>query len=321
MSLKGRVAVLSGNGLTMDAMTLCPLILDSWHPQHPLSWTLGTPGCPDVPLLLSLPRLKAALDGHDLMQLRSDFDRFAALSREARAKRDADMAEGERLEFQVRYFIAVAYAHLQRELDNIPLSEWRWVQWIKEMRGRLACMVSFNYDLLVEDALETAGVPANKIQVGQLPLGIGVPVIKPHGSVDFDISRDVMRIPFGFPIQNVAIVGNDAPVEPIPRGKLLEWRQAADIVLPAEYSPLSKVQWVRPAMERAREILSEVQHLVVAGLSYWPEDRAEVDSLIDALSPSAEVVIANPKPPADLLTRLDGVGRRFRAWGDGPPPL
>jgi hypothetical protein len=327
--IPGGIALLVGNGLAIDFCNFAGSQMHRWDPRKPLSWSLGTPGAPDIPLLDSLPRLAASLREPRLKALGSDFARFGALSKRfapahqasrkgARSSDDSDLSELAFLEFQVRYFLAVAFSQFQDTVDTIPLFEWSWLRWIQQIRSRLVEIVSFNYDLIVESACECAGLIPYRFQAGERVARGGVPVFKPHGSIDFDVSSNVLNLRWTFPLGNVAINGCDYPVEVIPRNRLLAPRTAADIVLPFEYSVLSNVQWVAPGYSSLPDRFRRVDQLVLLGLSFSDVDRAEILYIIDAVPSEADIVVANPDPPHDLLNALDERGRFWTIWKSGP---
>lgn len=327
-----RVALVCGNGLSIDLAKNHAPSLVTWDTQRPLSWPIPTPGQPATPLMASLPRLKAALNSPSLARVSSDFGKLeaiAALAEHARANQVGprshgsgdDLANGA-VVFQTRHFLAVAYSVFQAQVDRVDLRAWRWAEWLKRMRGNLELIVSFNYDLVVERACETVGLLFERIQAQPTGAGNAAVLFKPHGSIDFDVSSRFVRLGFTYPFGDRWVVTDcDFPIELARTSDLLNPRMCADIVLPGERSALAQVQWVAPFYRQVKLQLRHVDYCVLAGLSYWLPDRFEIDNIVDALHPTAIVVVANPDPPKDLLRSLERKGRSVMLWTAGPGDL
>ncbi len=207
------------------------------------------------------------------------------------------------------------------QVDRVNLDSWRWTEWLRRLRGNLEFVVSFNYDLVVERACDAGGLVVERIQAQPECSGPAARIFKPHGSVDFNVSRAI-RFGFTYPFgDNWAVTDCDLPVELAPTADLLKPRFCADIVLPGERSALTRVQWVAPTYNQMCARLRQVDYCVLAGLSYWVPDRFEIDKIVDALPAKAAVVVANPHPPADLLHSLRERGRPVAVWTAGPEPL
>lgn len=329
-----RIVVVCGNGLSIDlTRSYAPAALGGWDTQRPLSWPVVTPGDPSTPLRTSLPLFDAALRRTDVTRESSDFERCAVLVREFE-RRERDNAAGRRwseacdtaiaaLEFQMRHFLCVAYAQFQEQVDQVDLRAWRWAEWFYRHRGTFELIVSFNYDLVVERACESRGLPVDRIQVVRIgPEHDGVRIFKPHGSVDFNYSSNALRVTFPYPYGDKWVVGDiDAPLDLVGKSELSKPRLCASIVLPTQSADLTFPRWIGPYYDQMVQRLGGVDYCVLAGLSYWEPDRVEIDKIIDALPPSAHVIVANPFPPPDLLRALAVRGRPTTLWTAGPEPL
>src|SRR5690606_21414910 len=111
---------------------------------------------------------------------------------------------------------------------------------------------------------------------------------------------------------------NNTPVHQCDRSRYLDARMEGFAVLPAETSPYIDFQWVSPLYKNWQELSSPITHFIIAGISYWDCDRAEIDFLIDGLPRLAQVIIANPYPPQALITRLNEQGRDYSCWTSLP---
>lgn len=240
-----------------------------------------------------------------------DFDIFRLLLEET----VGDSLEHAMLKCEIQHFLAGAYSQFQSVVDRIDLTPWRWSQWISAAIGDISCIVSFNYDLILERTLEHAGTTYRRLGVASERTGLCV--IKPHGSIDFEIHG--IKVPVGYPLKN-AVLHNDAPLRALSANELLSPRTEVDIVVPTEYSPFLQFQWVAPAYTWFASRAKELTHCFFVGLSYWECDRPELDFLLDALSPDACVVIANPDPPQAFCDAVARKFARYDVWKHGPDP-
>ncbi len=67
---------------------------------------------------------------------------------------------------------------------------------------------------------------------------------------------------------------------------------------------------------------AEAGHFVVAGLSYWPCDRDELDDLVNSVAETGRVSICNPNPAPDWIARINAKFGPDRVQQfDGPPSI
>jgi hypothetical protein len=128
-----------------------------------------------------------------------------------------------------------------------------------------------------------------------------VPILKPHGSIDFVTSAVPNE-------RGWRVLGSDFPQRRLERDELTRYRAECNLVLPLQESHLRHHQAVVPGFERWNLEAPAFQHVVLAGLSYWDVDRPEIDALLDGLTPGTRLTIVNPAPPPELLTAANGRG-------------
>jgi len=308
-----RIGLIVGNGLPIDLRGFLSPSLEVWDPQHPLDWQLWTPGKRDTHLLKSLPGFAKAIE--EIKQMEggfSDFDIFDRILQRLTRTPDPDF-ERALLEAEVRHFLAIAYSHFQLQVDSLDIEGWPWLTWIRGSKAELVGVVSFNYDLIIERALEDAGLRFHRFGVRLEDTGI--PILKPHGSIDFDVEE--IRMPVKYPLQNVAL-RNDFPLRRLDRIEFLQPRTEADIVLPNEYSPQANFQWIRPGYKWFQEIGSSLTRCIFMGLSYWECDRPEIDFLLGTLRADTELIVANPDPPPAFLNMVKERFQKVKVWRNGP---
>ncbi len=323
-----------GNGLSLSLREHNNPTLRPWHPSHPLGWTIPTPGKPSEPLLTNLPVFADAIRTiRSTLPGASDFELFAELYRQAIAK--AGAASGsptagrlpldERI-VEARHYLANAYVRFQLAAQGGDSSRWAWLSWLRSYGKHVSNVASFNYDMVLEEALRSARVRHHTYLPNDR--NSGTHVFKPHGSIDFLVGgiaatdRDGGKpLPAEYPLQ-LYVESPDVTWEMLRRISLdeaLQPRLVLPIVLPAEPSAYRQLQWVRRCRAAWRGAAGRATHLVIVGISYWDCDRAEIDELVEAVPSGARAILADPQPSAALLSKLEDRFGTINVWTDGAP--
>jgi hypothetical protein len=306
-----RLALIVGNGATIDFCQSAGIALD---PSNPFEWAFRVPGENGISWQDAFPRLSAVLRTGTIVR---SFDAFAMVL--ARLRADRRVGREVELDAEARQFLVFAYSVLQERANAAGMREWTWASWITEHRSEMKAVTSFNYDLLLENALLVAGVRPRR--PGVLGEEAGLFFLKPHGSIDFASDPRAIVMPTStYPLRNFATL-NDTGLVALPTPALRGPRQEGFVVLPAEYSPYLNFQWVAPGYRAWQEGAHTLTHCIFLGLSDWECDRSEIDFLLDSLAPTTAVVIANPDPPASFLARVKASGRPSIEWRHGPDTL
>lgn len=293
------IALITGNGLTIDLATRNKL----WNPSEPLNFPFTMPG--GLNWRDALPHLNASLSGTP----KSSFELFSKLP----TKRDT------RLDSELRHFLTLAYSNFDASISEQMLLQWPWRKWIRRHYRSIKTIISFNYETAIERALELSigSKLYNACAQNRIPEP-GPLLFKPHGSIDLVMTPNCIggQEP-KYPL-NIFCTLNNTPVHQCERKQYLHARREGFAVLPAETSPYVNFQWVAPLYKNWPILAQPITHFVIAGMSYWNCDRAEIDFLIDGLPLPTEIIIANPHPPEDLIARLEKKGRAFSCWTTGP---
>lgn len=299
--MKLNIALIAGNGLTIDLMMRNRDAL--WHPSEPLRFPFRMPG--DLHWRDALPHLSNYFSDHS----KNSFEQFSSLD----IKRDA------KLDAELRHFITLAYSNFDMNVSEQMLINWPWRKWIWRHHRHISNIISFNYETALERAFElSTGKRLYNACAQNRRLVPGPLLFKPHGSIDLIMAPNcIVGVKPKYPLNTFCTV-NNTPVYQSDRGKYLDARMEGFAVLPAETSPYVKFQWVEPLYNNWKLLSSKITHLIIAGMSYWHCDRAEIDFLIDGLPHSAKVIIANPHPPQDLISRLEEQGRDYLCWTSLP---
>ena len=296
------IAVVVGNGMTID---LChghaASALSDWDTGAPLAWSVRTPGESDL-LIDRLPRLREAVSAERATGLDNDFEIIDAIAR----RYAAGLEGGFELDCELRHYLALAYSEFQTVVNRVDLSGWHWVEFLRAHADRIVGGFSFNYDLVFESALAAAGLPYMRPVRNEVS---GTPVVKPHGSADFEYVG--IRMPTGYPLRGWAAL-NNTPATALPRDQLLVPRMGPELVAPLQGSHIRQFQWVAPGFDWFRAVGTDLMSCFLVGLSYWPVDRPEINEILDSLAPQTEVVVVNPTPPKELLDAITARGLLHR---------
>jgi hypothetical protein len=210
---------------------------------------------------------------------------------------------------QLRRFLAMAYSVFQLKLDQYnDINNWKWVNWLTEHKDLLEFCISFNYDLVLENALNAAKVPYYR--VGTNEFFDRVPLIKPHGSIDFDVTNFISVD--GSPWAISASLNDGQFVEIVPKSKWLEPRIEADIISPSLYNTQTRLSWVKRMFDQYSTIAQNLDALVIIGCSYWSADRPEIDIFLQQLKRRTKVYVIDLNPNKDLKRKIQALGLSYR---------
>lgn len=310
-AVRPRVALIVGNGLSISYCDAAGAPLDGWHPSSPLRWDVPNPSNLDAPALSELPHLDAAIrEARESSSSQSDFAIFERLLRlESR---------GEELLVEARHYICLAYARFQAAADSSRPAGWLWQNWLNNHRAVLTCVVSLNYDLILERSLARANISIRGFGITHERHGLSL--LKPHGSIDFDAREGLFAIRGVASPPRYLISQNDTPLRRVSAEELFAWRTDLNVVLPGELSFARDFQWAKSGYEYFNGLASTWSDCVIVGVSYAVCDQPEIDSLLDGFSPGTRVHIVDPKPPSGLCEAVLVRGLRLHC-GDSPPAI
>jgi len=309
-----RVGLVVGNGFAID---FCQMHLGSLYlpnPSDPFHWEFKVPDEHGLSWQLAFPLLNNIIDSYDYEIF--SFELFRSMLAQIKSKRSTDSRW---LDAEARQFLAFAYSVFQEQVDRFDIADWRWRNWLAKHSQSIAMAVSFNYDRVLETAAASTGFRLTPFAIGNR-FG-SCTLLKPHGSIDFECYPGIISVPKSTYPLSMCITLNDTPIIALDPKTLRQPRQEAFIVLPAETSPYLDFQWVAPGYQEWSRKAGNLTHCVLVGLSYWECDRKEIDFLLNALPPTAVVVLANPHPHAELVARIKAQGKQVIVWADGPQEI
>jgi hypothetical protein len=246
-------------------------------------------------------------------ELESDFDAINFFS---------EINRGDiRKECQLRRYLALTYSSLQRELDKRSKSAWRWSKWLETFQDQISFIASFNYDLLMETTLKDLGIP--HYRTGTNEKEAGVPLLKPHGSIDFDIEQPQYENLMQQASLAPAIWGNyfslnqvNGIVQVIPSTHWLLPRVEADIIPPSQANYQRHLEWVNKGFDKYNDLSDEITDVIIIGHSYSECDRDEIDYFLERLKNGTKVHVVNPQLLKDLKTKIESLQLEYIAITD-----
>lgn len=302
-----RIGLIVGNGLSLNYRDYAGKLLSAWNTNFPLNWNIPAPNQPQKLLLENLPKFRDALEQIPKLPYASDFPLFGLLYEAAkkRAPYDNNGMILDEVIIEARHYLANAFSHFQMAAAQVDASNWIWAQWLSEHRKYIIGATSFNYDLTLETAMRKIELPYHRFLLHESPTG--VPILKPHGSIDFAFSGiraandDKTLAPNCYPLP-IYLENFDAPATIMPIEDILKPRLVAHVVLPLEISQYTRLAWVRTGFDWWKNNASSMTHVVVAGLSYQSCDRPEINWLLNQVPRTAKGVLNNEVPNIDLLS-------------------
>lgn len=294
-----RILLIVGNGLSIDLYQYLKLAID---PSSPFLFGVPDPFDSSKKLLDTLSRVKDMIKSYPNTR---DFDIIQNFVKNYQENNQGNQWK----HCELRYYLSLAYSYANDIVLDRWEKHWRWEVWINKNYNRIVGVVSFNYDLVIEATLNKLSLKYYRIGSTEEDNPTGIPIFKPHGSCDFDISNRAISMPPQLRLKNLTslnefIINGRGRVEIVSKEKLLEPRTEADIVLPLEFSPQTQLTWVRQGYETVRQIAKTVDTCIIVGISYQPCDRQEINSIIDAIPANTKISLINPKSNAEFEGKL-----------------
>jgi hypothetical protein len=314
--LEGPALLVVGNGLAIDLTKERPG-LEEWHPSQPLAWDVPNPCAPARQLIQDLPAAAAAIATVRAASTDPALADFAVFDRLEHVVTSSDRLE---TYCQLRHYLGLAYSAYQERADAVVADPaWSLGSFVGALAGDALGVISYNYDLTVERIVGARGLSLHHL--GLPGGGVGLPLFKPHGSIDYTLGKHV----FGgkkpsYPLWLTADL-NDAPMRLLETSELRLPRYEVDVVLPAERSKYHGFQWVQPGWAWVQNEAKKARTIVYLGLSYWPCDREELKVIVAATDGRSRCIVVNPEPPPEFMALVKGHYAEVDHWVDADSAL
>jgi hypothetical protein len=308
-SVQGPVLFVVGNGLAIDLHEK-QLSVESWNPSQPLAWDVPNPCAPARQLMEDLPAAAAAIARVRAKSEAAHLTDFAIFDQIPDV-----VASSERIKAycELHHYLGLAYSAYQERVDTRVVDPaWSLGSFVGSLARDVLGVISYNYDLTVERIFDGRGVPMHRL--GLLGHGGGTPLFKPHGSIDYAMTENVIagQKP-SYPLWLTAEL-NDFPMRLLERSELRLPRYEVDVVLPAERSKYHQFQWVAPGWKWVQGQVKMVKTIMYLGLSYWPCDRDELNLIVAATDRRSHCVVINPAPDPEFMALVTGYYTAVDHW-------
>lgn len=302
-----KIFLIVGNGLSID---LCQHLKLEIDPSYPFSFDVPYPFDNKGKLVDRLTHLQGLLESR---HGKTDYELIHSFVEHSNLDEKADQWT----HCQLRYYLSLAYSHLNSVVWDLWQQGWKWTTWINRYYDRIVGVVSINYDLVLETVFEQLSIKYYRLGSPEEDSPYGIPVFKPHGSCDFDIGEGFIGVPpesrlYILTFLNDGIIDGRGRVSIVPRQELCIPRIEADIVLPFEYSPQVGLKWVQQGYETIRRIAKTVDTCIIVGISYQKCDIREIDDIIEAIPRNVAIVLVDPKPNKIFMERLKEVSDKVK---------
>jgi hypothetical protein len=300
------ILLIIGNGFSTD---LCQYLKLNINPSSPFRFDVLDPFESNRKLLDTLTRVKKIIEENPK---KGDFDIVQDFVRNhPRNKEDAWV------HCELRHYFALAYSHLYEIVLSGWKKDWRWQRWIERNYTEISGVFTLNYDLILETTLNKSSLNYYRIGSTEEDQSVGIPIFKPHGSCDFDISNRAISMTPEIRLKNLTflndyVVNGKGRIQIVPKSNLMEPRTEADIVLPFEFSPQTKLTWVRQGYRTMEQIAETVDTIVIVGISYQPCDRHEVNAIIEKIPKNSEIKLVDLNPNVEFVEKLERTSGRVR---------
>ena len=303
------ICLIVGNGITYDYISENKL--DSINPAKPLSGF----NCPEISykeFIDKVPDIKVMMQNGPY---NNDFDEINKYSRRYSADTNKDC--------QLRRFLAISYSLLQLKMEEYQsLWSWKWAKWFYANSSKISGAISFNYDVILETTFKTVGL--KYYRTGTTNELTGIPIVKPHGSIDFEISDGFIggvNNPEGIWNIHTRLNSCNNLVKVIQKDKWLYPRLEPDIIPPWEENYQLNLGWVDTGYKILSKKFNEIEAFLIVGFSYGFADQKEFNLIINMI-PKGKIIdflIVNPTEQIELQEYLLSKGHRVKQIKVGLP--
>jgi hypothetical protein len=150
---------------------------------------------------------------------------------------------------------------------------------------------------------------------------MGKPIIKPHGSIDFDIADGVIGGTFDTWNIHTKLNDSNGYVKVIKKEEWLNPRLEADIIPPSQENYQLKLGWVQKGYKLFEETATNMDAFIIIGFSYSLPDRKEFNKIIELIPTerSVDFYLVNLSVSADLTNYLISKGHKVKSVQEGLP--
>lgn len=210
---------------------------------------------------------------------------------------------------ECRHFLCLAFSAYSLDTKIKMQKAWPWYAWLRAHRSRISTICSYNYDLIIEQALQRMGRSYFN-ESGVFKFG-AIPLYKPHGSCQYESIG--ISMPVAYPL-NSYINDFDSQIKELREDQYLMPRIVPFCVIPNQLNIYSHFGAMTIQEKIFNKKLNSVKYCVIIGHSYSDADKPEIDIALSQLPNGATVIIANPHPPEDLIQKVLSMNLEVACW-------
>lgn len=304
-----KVSLVVGNGFSISFGHFSGLI-NQLNSQEPITWDVPCPST-GKKLLDSLQTLDTLYKSNpdkphfDVFKLALDSEYCQSIG-----------LDSFKTALESRHFLTIAFSMYSQKQRELFSTDWSWFRWLKLHRDEITSAFSLNYDLLLETVLDHLNLEYYSLQENHH--GYGIPLVKPHGSVDFEITPNSISYLPQYPLTTFCDL-NDTRIIRLEEHELISPRRQPLCIVPNEANKYSSYQWVAPANQWFEGKLKGTNYCLFIGISYFECDRPEINKIVDSLPKDCVIVVANTSPPEEFIAKISG--RPYIIWDSPKGPV
>lgn len=194
--------------------------------------------------------------------------------------------------------MALTYFDFSKKIASQWKPNWSWENWIKNHKDDIVGVFDLNYDLTLEFVLYKLGIKYYRISTSEERNGNGIPIFKPHGSCDFDVSN--ISCPPEKRLTNIIWYNDTGFLKIVPENECEIPRVEADIIIPYEKNTNLGLRWVDNRYVKLGNLIKHTDSCIIAGIRYMNADRPEINYCISRMQPNSLFYYVSGKKNREL---------------------
>lgn len=152
-------SIIVGNGFSIDAFAHASI---PFNPSYPWNWPLKSPYESDEPLINLFPELKNFLEKQSAYRKLNIFESLEPIVKITRNKPinqiGTEASFEDNVHIEACHYLRLAYSWYSNHYSDEVLKSWHWTKWFNQNGHAIDTVLSYNYDLILENTLRLAGL-------------------------------------------------------------------------------------------------------------------------------------------------------------------
>lgn len=191
--------------------------------------------------------------------------------------------------------------------DMLKQKKWGWEKIFQEIKDPKieTNIITYNYDLWLERILNILSIEYDLLQ----NTGKNIQIIKPHGSINYVDKTNTA------PFLKIAYSLNDSiKIDDI---EIKQDASKKSIIIPPAGESIKAGSWsknIRELSFHCAESITNVDKILICGISYWNVDRYEIDELLCSVDSECPICFINPNPPSEFNATLMSIFKKYKVF-------